>query len=378
MPDYDELLSYSESHTLLPNLQTITWGSGYPNPLHYQAVAIRLGLFLSPSLLEFRIANDIDQALWRPSIAWLVLSSIVDTCPDIRVLDLFPDHNATDSETEPDESCEDVSALLRAEAPDPTFRDLGPLFGELQNLTELRTNIGAIESFPLEGLANLKFLEVNMHWDSHNTRLPYELFPSLEHLGLLCCYQTDLSLLLPSHNTQISSLRFHEYTVKSLERQVVSHIVKSLPELATVSIYSDTQRAWESDVAEVPPDFLEPLGTLTKMRHLDLIEITVSSMGGSAVETLSWLGPRLLDIQVLRMRRQEVALLQLPNLVSQLPKLEYLELDIVDLDAVGAPDSSLTPCSLRLQCLEFNLLKELTAMSQSGRLNTARLDDIAQ
>ncbi|QRV84985.1 hypothetical protein RhiJN_13001 [Ceratobasidium sp. AG-Ba] len=297
MPDYNELLSYSESHTLLPNLQTITWGRGYPNPLHYQAVAIRLGLFLSPSLLKFRIANDIDQALWRPSIAWLVLSSVANTCPDIRVLDFFPDHDATDSETEPDESCEDVSALLRAEALDPTYCDLGLLFGELQNLTELRTNIGAIKSFPLEGLANLKFFEVNMHWNSHNMRLPYELFPSLEHLGLLC-YQTDLVYLLPSHNTRISLLRFHKYTAESLEQQVVSHIVKCLPQLTTVLIYADTQRAWESDAAEVPPDFLEPLGTLTKMRHLDLIEITVLPVGGLVVETFSWLGPWLLDIQV--------------------------------------------------------------------------------
>ncbi|KAG8694006.1 hypothetical protein FRC08_008763 [Ceratobasidium sp. 394] len=342
--NYNWLLSYSRSRALLPNLQTLTWINEI-EPLHYQAIAIRIGLFLSPSLLNFElpVERNIYPLTLRPSAAWLVLRTIADTCPKLRSLAIFPyypEEFDPDDEDAPeeDESCEDVSTLLRAQAPDVKFHDLSIPFSQISGLTALKTNQWVLKLFPLGGLSHLESLDVDMWWTPYKAQLPYTLFPSLKHLGLFRCKERDILRLFPTSSTTLTSFRLHFSPRGDPVPKIISRLAEYFPHLADLSIRPHIEGP-DYKMPIIEPVVLKPLANLVHLQRLHLLDISIAPENADATRVFSHISVLLPNFKVLEVPYMPITLSQLRGMLAHVPKIQYLDMDIAELGCVGKLDA---------------------------------------
>ncbi|KAG9096616.1 hypothetical protein FS749_008094 [Ceratobasidium sp. UAMH 11750] len=358
LSNYNWLLSYSKSRALLPNLQTLTFADG-GEPLYYQAIAIRIGLFLSPSLLKFEVVirgNIYPVTLSLPA-TWLVLRSIADTCPKLHSLAIFPYYLEEDEEDEEDlpeddESCDDVSTLLRTQTPGITFKDLGLPFSQISGLTTLKTNISVLKLLPLGGLLHLESLDVNMCRKSYKAQLPYTSFPSLKHLGLFHCHEYDILSLFPTPSTILTSFRLHFSPLGDPLPQTISQLAKHFPNLTDLSIHPHAELKPDYTMSGVKPVVLKPLAKLIYLQSLHLLNVSVTPEDADSTRVFSHISVLLSNLKVLEMPFQPITLFQLQDILAQLPKIQYLRMDIAELGCMDKLDAGRRTHVLSLHTLK--------------------------
>ncbi|QRV99020.1 hypothetical protein RhiJN_27039 [Ceratobasidium sp. AG-Ba] len=192
--DAQGLLSYSKSRPLLPNLKRLTLAK-HPHD-YYQAIAVGIELFVSSSLLS--LENECGDFAHLISLnirtAEVMLRTIAGTCPFTRSLALLPDASPP-ADVNPSYGTTGLVTRIRPDGAElGTLAELFHLFGHPQTL---RTSVNVLELIPLNDLPKLKWLDVDIEWQTYEVPLPYSDLPALKHLGLFIAIGRNYHAFFP-------------------------------------------------------------------------------------------------------------------------------------------------------------------------------------
>ncbi|KAG9100993.1 hypothetical protein FRC06_003464 [Ceratobasidium sp. 370] len=281
------LLTYAQNHNLLPSLVRLTLSS-FPVPSHDQFLWIQT--FLSSSLNTIKVIPDPVEGF--PEISSLVagslLGQIINNCPNVQNLSLFPS-------TVPPYSSE-INGYVIADFCDKTF------YSRLHSLrlTELGCTTQILTQewiHVLEGLPLLERLEV--YSITADITVPKLLSPpTLKHFGL---YATDwdevekiwaLNIFATLTSVAVSLRDHDDFDLEfndSWGRDFIALICSQSPTLTSISI--------DFGPAEYALNNLSPLASMAKLPLATACFKSLSSMRDEVVENMASVFPMVTKLE---------------------------------------------------------------------------------
>ncbi|KAG9121066.1 hypothetical protein FRC07_003120 [Ceratobasidium sp. 392] len=170
------LLAYAKTHTILPNLQSLTIRSYYNPDMTYDwAIAL-----FSPTLLEIKCKSSLHA---RPPLsltgASLWLESIASKCPNLELLELYPYFESPELD-------EEVPEYWTREANEPTVEDFS---WQLHRFTEFKQ-------------LHTLYINTNLTHDQYHTNAIANI-PNLERLGVYSGHQLDALFICPDLSSPV-------------------------------------------------------------------------------------------------------------------------------------------------------------------------------
>ncbi|KAG9095997.1 hypothetical protein FS749_009291 [Ceratobasidium sp. UAMH 11750] len=347
------LLAYAQGHNLLPNLVRLTLSS-FPASSHDQFLWIQT--FLSSSLDTIKVVPD--PAEGHPKISSLVagslLGQIINNCPNIRSISLFP------STLPPYTS--DTNGYVIADFCDNTFYDrLHSL-----RLTELGCTTQILSKewiHVLEGLPLLERLDVY----SVATNITVSTLsspPTLKHFGLYATYWDEVKKIwalniFTTLSSVAVSLRDHDdfdyLSNDSWGRDFIALLCSQSAALTGISI--------DFGPAEYALNNLSPLAPMAKLPLTTACFKSLSLMEDEVVENIAVIFPMVTKLEFYDL------VFTFDELVhfAKLPHLQHLVIGLagdtrdIKLDSSGPVSRSLHTLEI---CYEVDVGPDLALLAQ--------------
>jgi hypothetical protein len=326
----EALYRYSETHTLLPKLASITLTNGQKPADLFWVVP-----FLSPSLasLEYIVTTPLYQPELSLPASSILLHMLSEKCPNLQTLSVLPVPGgcyANDKKV-----VEAVTNKNKPKIKAKLEQGLSPFLSGVNTLVSLTTSSMILDESCLKTISTwplLERLEIYMSPEKRYSLPDFDetSFPSLKHLGFhfLPNYEVfDMFWDVPVLVNKLTSVKilfdnvfFHG---DPFELRLLSTLVERSPGVEHLwlrALDPDAWRAWHSTSASVIGDVLAklPLQTL----YIEGIEFE------GRKDILEHLAETFPTLKALELRSQRADFKDLRYFAEKMPHLERLNLDI--------------------------------------------------
>ncbi|KAG8681340.1 hypothetical protein FRC08_015702 [Ceratobasidium sp. 394] len=279
------LMRLSTRQTLLPNLVSLDMTTSCK---YGWDLALWVRLFASSSVVNvLLIPNPFETAVGISyPVAATILKYLIEHCPHLRNVCLFPDKEASHAEIY-DSKGDSLAALLYDQ---PFHHYLLPTLG----IRQLSCSLSVLENENLKALSQLPHLErltvhaVDEVVESKHPLLPEGSFPSLQFLSLRSNYCGDLTWVLNIRSLLERITTLEVYCDISTNDDTISWTIhRFLPALAHGTVLENLAVDFNADELRDPDDWLLDLGgvlddslmtALGPFRRLPLQKISISCM----------------------------------------------------------------------------------------------------
>lgn len=328
IPNWRGFAASARNETLLPNLKTLTLATTSDCSTS-QLMWIRA--FLSPSLIRIQVKFFPTHApLISYCAASAVLRYIAETCPDVRLLAIFPDSRPSE---ESSLESHDERAMI-----DFWDSSLAPHLKRLRSLSQL---VGTTELLSPDNLIHLASMQNLSRLTLYPTTTPFEVveptsigpttgFTALKRFSLFTVTPTliekiwRLRIFNSLTSLELSSVTFPPNTedgqLHASAITMLSHVAKSSPHLSKITIKFD------------PPKTGKPyydLGTISVLDPLKALQLKEMYLQGASLGVLPLQRPP----QTIEYYLRHLVKLELPKKLcsfvqlyefARLPNLDHL------------------------------------------------------
>ncbi|KAG8744364.1 hypothetical protein FRC10_010251 [Ceratobasidium sp. 414] len=346
--NWNALLNASWHSPLLPNITVLTLGNPAWCAMRGGAQLPMMLMFLSPSLLEFRITWELRYhitMLSKPRVE-AILYALQQQCPNLHTLVLFSDLGT--------EFHEEERRLL------PIEYDISGFF-QAVSLRLLSLSLSTVDSISDPSLIS-RVEKLSIHYKNscgsfRTLTVPGLQWPNLSQLSVYSVHKVeclrylwDTPALVSKLETVVIHFRdqcFPDHSIGDSIGPIVAMLARGSPKLKTLWLVRRGMRG----------SFTNPGTLIQVLSHLSLREVRIGAArleSPPAIDVQQTLAGRVFDsVERLEVGRHRVYLRDLQHYVRSFPNLKHIRIQIdlsseaLNYDAENLP-TSLTECHLHI------------------------------